>query len=345
MPPRLLISTSLLCLGVVLTSVTAPLTANDLLQANRCQVIPLAGQQVAFQIDGIEKTRWHFGTSYPRPFFFPFRGPSGASLTRMGHPGAPNHDHHRSVWFAHAKINGHDFWSDNTQCRIRQKSWLAYHDGPDEAIMAASLAWLDPDGSELLTQELVSAILPLPNGEHALEVQITVRLSEEQAQQPLELEKTTFGFFAVRVAKTLSVHFGDGTLTNSEGAIGEKNIFGKPAPWVDYSGSVLVGRGPNRTTRREGITYFDHPSNPRYPTHWHVREDGWMGASSCFLKSFSLEPDQPLTWRYLLHAHSGDYSAAKATKLHTAFAKRPGFQVQKSKKPHLSYEVSRLASP
>ncbi|HAY79257.1 MAG TPA: hypothetical protein DCY79_05560, partial [Planctomycetaceae bacterium] len=166
MPPRLLISTSLLCLGVVLTSVTAPLTANDLLQANRCQVIPLAGQQVAFQIDGIEKTRWHFGTSYPRPFFFPFRGPSGASLTRMGHPGAPNHDHHRSVWFAHAKINGHDFWSDNTQCRIRQKAWLAYHDGPDEAIMAASLAWLDPDGSELLTQELVSAILPLPNGEH-----------------------------------------------------------------------------------------------------------------------------------------------------------------------------------
>ena len=37
--------------------------------------------------------------------------PSGATLTRIGHPGAENHDHHRSVWFAHHKVNGLDFWS------------------------------------------------------------------------------------------------------------------------------------------------------------------------------------------------------------------------------------------
>ncbi|MEZ5432290.1 MAG: DUF6807 family protein [Verrucomicrobiales bacterium] len=50
---------------------------------------------------------------YPRGrLHFPLTGPSGEPLTRMGHPGAENHDHHRSVWFAHNKLNGLDFWSE-----------------------------------------------------------------------------------------------------------------------------------------------------------------------------------------------------------------------------------------
>ena len=57
--------------------------------------------QVSLQIDGEERTRWHFDAKYPRPFFYPLIGPSGDTLTRMGHPGAQNHDHHRSVWWAH----------------------------------------------------------------------------------------------------------------------------------------------------------------------------------------------------------------------------------------------------
>jgi hypothetical protein len=67
----------------------------------RCQVVPLPGKQVAIGIDGRECLRWHGGDGAPRPFFFPLIGPSGLPLTRMGHPGAPNHDHHRSIWFAH----------------------------------------------------------------------------------------------------------------------------------------------------------------------------------------------------------------------------------------------------
>ncbi|MFP6902652.1 MAG: DUF6807 family protein, partial [Verrucomicrobiia bacterium] len=60
-----------------------------------CQIVPLPDNQASLQIDGVERTRWHFDAKYPRPFFYPFNGPSGETLTRMGHPGAPNHDHHR----------------------------------------------------------------------------------------------------------------------------------------------------------------------------------------------------------------------------------------------------------
>ena len=53
-------------------------------QLDRCELLPLPGHQVSFQIDGDEKTRWQYGKEYPRPFFYPFNGPSGTSLTRHG---------------------------------------------------------------------------------------------------------------------------------------------------------------------------------------------------------------------------------------------------------------------
>ncbi len=307
---------------------------------DRCELIPLPENQVSFQIDGIEKTRWYFGGEYPRPFFYPFNGPSGTSLTRMGHPGAQNHDHHRSIWFAHAKIAGIDFWSDNTKARVIQKLWQAYENSPDEAIMASLCGWYDETGIEQMEQEIVAALIPMENNEHALEIQITMRPPADAKQ--VVLEKTNFGFLAVRVAKTISIHFGGGEIRNSEGQTGEENTFGRAARWMDYSGPVVVGKGKERNRVTEGITFFDHPDNPRYPTNWHVRSDGWMGASFCMSEGFVIEKGKPLILRYLLHAHSGEYGANKATIVANSFNERKGFIVQKSKRKHRQFDVLRI---
>ena len=237
-----------------------------------CEVLPLPEHQAAFLIAGQERVRWHFGASYPRPFFYPFVGPSGRSLTRMGHPGAANHDHHRSIWFAHEKVQGDNFWSDQTETRIRQKQWLAYQDGKDEALMAVLLGWYGSDSAELLQQELIACVRPEENGETLLELQSTFRPTAET----LDFGKSNFGFLAVRVAKHLSAYFGGGRLTNSEGLITEEVVFGKRARWMDYSGPVPSFGSGGLLSTDEGITYFDHPGNPGYPTGWHVRSDGWM---------------------------------------------------------------------
>lgn len=328
--------------ALLAASILAPdLQADDpTFQPSRCEIIPLPGHQVSFQIDGVEKSRWHYGQQYPRPFFYPFNGPSGVSLTRMGHPGAQNHDHHRSVWFAHAKLNGVDFWSDNTKARVRQKWWYAYLDGNNECVMASLTGWFHGDGNELMEQDVVAALIPMKDGEHALEIHITMRPSANVAQ--VELEQTNFGFLAVRVAKTLSAHFGGGTISNSEGQVDEPNIFGKPARWMDYSGPIVAGTGKDRKTVIEGITYFDHPTNPRYPTRWHLREDGWMGASFGMKEAFTITKDKPLQLRYLLHAHSGAYDHDAANAVHESFVKRPGFEVIKSTRKHRQYEVRRV---
>jgi hypothetical protein len=248
----------------------------------------------------------------------------------MGHPGAPDHDHHRSIWFAHAKVLGIDFWSDRTPARVRQKNWLCYQDGADEAAMAVLLGWYDGhDPKELLEQELVAGLRPGPDGETFWELQATFRPTAES----LEFGKTNFGFLAVRVAKSLSAHFGGGTITSSTGANGEPAVFGKPAAWMDYSGPVPRGD--------EGITYFDHAGNPGSPVSWHVREDGWMGAAPCLNGPLTTTRAQPLVLRYLLHAHRGRVDAARAAQVAKDFADRPPFVVGKANVKHQQYAVRR----
>ncbi|MCZ2342790.1 MAG: PmoA family protein [Bacteroidales bacterium] len=300
----------------------------------RCVLLPLPDHQIAAEIDGVERLRWHFGPQYPRPFFYPFLGPaSGRSLTRMGHPGAQNHDHHRSIWFAHAKAFGIDFWSENTKARIEQPFWFALEDGDDEAILAVRLHWKDGhDPKPLVEQDLLAAIRPGPEKETFLEIHTTFRPVSEQ----FEFQKSNFGLFAVRVAKPISGFFGGGTLTSSTGAVGEPDIFGKPARWMDYSGE-------QPGSHREGITYYDHPSNPGHPSSWHVREDGWMCASVCMQNGRTTTRREPLTLRYLLQAHAGTLDPKRAETVFTEFAQRPGLEVVKAPTKNRQYGARRLS--
>lgn len=307
----------------------------------RCRAIPLPGYQASFEIDGVERLRWHYGTEYPRPFFYPLIGPSGACLTRMGHPGAPNHDHHRSIWFAHNKVLGIDFWSEGTPAFIRQKEWRVYEDSDEHAAMAVALKWFDGhDPSALLEQELIAIVRPAEGGETLVELQSTFH---PQATM-LEFGQTNFGFLAVRVAKSISTHFGGGTLTSSEGQEQEPAIFGKPARWMDYSGAVLIpGAGKHEETV-EGVTYFDHPTNPNHPARWHVREDGWMGASACMEQPILTTREAPLRLRYLLHAHAGPHNPTQAQHIFQQFSTWPRYEAVKSTKKHQQFELKSISS-
>ncbi|MGB7344498.1 MAG: PmoA family protein [Pirellulaceae bacterium] len=299
----------------------------------RCQIVPLPGRQVAFGIDGRERLRWHAATDAPRPFFFPLIGPSGLPLTRMGHPGAPDHDHHRSIWFAHHKVLGINFWGENTDARIRQEEWLAYEDGDDSAKMACRLAWYDGhDPTALIDQQLIVSVSPDDADGVLLEIQTTLKPIADS----LELNQTNFGLLAVRVAKSISARFGDGVLTGANGEQTEKKLFGKQSPWIDYSGSI-----DQEVT--EGITYFDHKSNPTYPSKWHVRDDGWMGSSICRDAPIMLQKSEPLVLRYLLHAHAGAIHAEAANTIAKRFDGSPSFRIGPSEKP--SHGKSILRNP
>ena len=107
---------SVLVAGVLLLfspPASAQITLPDAKPVPRMQVLPLPYAQASMQRDGKEITRYHFAGSLRRPLLYPIIGPSGRSLTRMGHPHDPvGHSHHNSVWNTHFKVGGVDFWGD-----------------------------------------------------------------------------------------------------------------------------------------------------------------------------------------------------------------------------------------
>lgn len=297
-----------------------------------CEVIPLAEQRFSFRVNGREVVCWNASPSAPRPFLYPVIGPSGSELTRMGHPGAPNHDHHRSVWIAHNKLLGIDFWSEETPARIRQSGWLVLEDGA-QGVMAVTLGWFDGhDPAPLVEQEMILALRPLEGHEYLLDWQFRFTPRADQ----IEFQKTNFGFLAVRVAKSLSAVFGGGQLTDSAGRVGEKAIFGQSAQWVDYSGPIV---SPDRRVVTEGITYFDHPGNATFPSRWHVRDDGWMGCAPCLEQGIVISKSQPLSLRYGMFIHSGTPDADRVGQARIMWQEMPQYRVRKGTRPHHQFEL------
>jgi len=78
-------------------------------------------------------------------------------------------------------------------------------------------------------------------------------------------------------------HAGTGTIINAEG-VKNTAAWGKRSTWVDYHGP--------KDGKVYGVAIFDHPSNPRHPTWWHVR-DYALFAANPFGKHDFREPQGP----------------------------------------------------
>ncbi len=304
---------------------------------HRLRIEPLAERQFGFYIGETEVTRWHFSDLAPRPYFFPVNGPSGQSLTRMGHPGAPNHDHHRSFWFAHSDMLGIDFWSEGSPARIRQSQWYAIEDGDEAARVAFELVWTDGhDPRPLIKQDVFATIRTAPLG-WTLEMQSDFRATA----MGIEFRQSNFGVLGLRVAKSLSAVFGGGLMTGADGFEGEPQLFGKPNRWIDYSGPIYSAAAESADSRRiEGLTLIDHSSNPGHPAKWHVRDDGWIGPSLSRDAAVTVPQNDPLTCRYLLYVHSGICDPQQISSLAQIFDSSPPLQFKKSTRPHFQFEIS-----
>jgi len=238
----------------------------------------------------------------------------------MGHPHDPeSHRHHNSVWISHNDVDGISFWSDSGDGKIRHKRIVKFEDVGERSTIVTENEWLTNENKALLFETRRVTILLLPDSEWLLIIDMEFKAKDK----PVTLGKTPFGMIGVRMAKTIGVNDGGGRIRNSEGAVNEKDVLWKRARWVDYSGAAT-------NERLEGITLFDHPDNPNFPTYFHVRNDGWMGTSLTFDGPRKIQSNEPLHLCYGLYIHS-DMKAKEAieakwkqfTKTHTTNPANP----------------------
>jgi hypothetical protein len=157
--------------------------------------------------------------------------------------------------------------------------------------------WVDKSGKVLLEERRRVSLELLPNNESLL----VLDLRFEAKGAAVTFGKTPFGLVGVRMAKSIGIADGGGTIRNSEGNVdeqGDNGCFWKRARWCDYSGPIAPGKN-------EGATLLDHPANPNHPTFFHVRSDGWMGTSFTHDAARVVEPGKPLQLRYAVYVHAG----------------------------------------
>lgn len=238
----------------------------------------------------------------PKPFLYPIFGPGQVPLTRsypmVQVPGEEeSHPHHRSLWFTHGSVNGHDFWLEQPASgRIVHEKLIQIRPGRESGLVVTSNRWVTSRGAVLCTDTRSMSFHAISDTIRALDMEVTIHASEGD----LVFGDSKEGSMAVRVAETMRVRrptsegpasrtLERGSILNSAGAR-DSEAWGKRAAWCAYYGPV--------EGRQMGIAVFDHPSNPRHPTWWHVRDYGLLAANPFGTHDFEKLSD----------AHAGDLS-------------------------------------
>src|SRR5690606_5911110 len=152
--------------------------------------------------------------------------------------------------------------------RIVQKELLEARGGPEQGVVRTANAWVNAAGETLLTDETTLTVYRRPNG-RMFDLAITLKASEGK---DLTFGDTKEGTMAIRLAESMRLkpnrHYAGkppGQILQNTGAK-DNATWGKRAAWTAYTGLV---NGKTMT-----VVMFDHPSNPRHPTWWHVRDYG-----------------------------------------------------------------------
>ena len=257
-------------------------------------------------------TSYHYGSEQARPYLYPVVGPYGHGITRnypmvTGVPGeTSDHRHHRSLYTAFGEVNGVDHWSEGQgHGRIVHRRFTAVVSGPVYGRIVAENDWVSHSGQTVVTETREMVFYNTPAGCRSLDYTVAFHAGDEAVTFGDTKEG---GIISVRVASSMDVNRGlGGQINNAYGGLDERETWGKPSPWCDYSGPVAG--------RSVGIALFDHPTNLRYPTQWHVRNYGLMTAN-CFGWSYyendtsldgshTMPPYTDMAFRYRVYVHAG----------------------------------------
>ncbi|HSW49673.1 MAG TPA: PmoA family protein [Bryobacteraceae bacterium] len=308
-----------------MTRATLPLLAALASACLAADPVSFAGQpgRIHVSIEGKPFTTMLCSADQDKPFLHPLRTSTGIVVTR-GWPIDPapgdstDHPHQRGLWWAHGLTNGVDFWTNGPKTGRYELKTSPKAD-PKTGSIRTELNMASPDGrvhGSLVEEYAFSAL------GSARVVDVFVRILADRGA-PVKLGDTREGAMAVRVCEELNESRG-ASLLNSEGGVGEKQIWGKRARWVDYSGKV--------GGQVVGVAMFDHPSNPKFPTYWMARGYGLL-AANCFGESEFTEDktrDGSLTipaggslgFRHRVLIHLGDAKEAAVEKLYQQWARK-----------------------
>lgn len=266
-----------------------------------------------------------------KPYFYPVIGPRGIPVTR-GWPMDPqkgddqDHVHHKSLWVAHGDVNGADLWGEEAGHGYQEhKEFTRLLSGPFVGGFDERLVWLDKEHRPLLAEHRSARFYNLPANLRVMD--LSVKFIAEHG--PVAFGDTKEGgIVSLRVSSRMDGKQ-TGLIQNAFGGKGEAETWGKPSPWVDYSG-LLRGK-------RIGIAIFDHRDNLRHPARWHVRDYGLFALNPFALShyrygrdangAFFLEAGKELHFQFRILIHQNDAVKGKVADRYLSYAFPPKVEI------------------
>ncbi len=303
--------------------------------------IQVADGHLDFRIGTALVSRYHIAPDVAKPYFWPVNAPNEVPLTRAwpmekAPPGgSTDHPHQKSAWFCHGDvipeglaiqhrikgIEGVDFWSEapgHGRIVCTQVGQLKESAG-NHAQIATHNEWRTADDLKVLDEERTIHLYDL--GAARL---IVLDIDVSASVCPVTFGDTKEGSMGIRINDQIRADKGAGRIENAEGKVGEKECWGYPSAWCDYSGPI--------DGKVVGLAILADPSN-RYPSCWHSRGYGLMAANP-FGRARSgfpamkgrtdlvrLGKGEHLKLRYGLLLHTGDARDGKVAELYQHFVK------------------------
>lgn len=291
-------------------------------------------------IDGKPFTAYHYGAQWRKPFLWPVNCEGGVGITRdypMEEQSTPkldrDHPHHKSLWTAFGEVNGHDLWAEGDDAGNQRCKDVTFGSGDAYGWIRSANMWETKEGTPLIEEIREYRFYATPENARLLDVFVTFKASQGEV---LFGDTKEGGIVSVRMRPDICHK--KAVITNALGDVGEENAWGKPSPWCDFSGDV-----PEVGWR--GLTIFDNPSNLRYPTSWHVREYGLMGANAFGYSYFNekeynhgLIPENgdytipaggELSFAYRVYVHTGNVADAEVAQRYQDYTAPPKASCEK----------------
>lgn len=271
------------------------------------------GRELTLLADGRTLWTFHFAPEDNWPYFHPLSLPGGPVLTGLS---PKDHPWHRALWFSWKFINGVNYWefkdlkdpASEPAGRTELAGREEVKNSANGATITVDIAYRYDGGVVMKEKRTIRVGLPRQDGSYVIDWQGAFAALDRD----VELNKDTgyAGLFFRGSPKLAQPRY-----LNSEGAK-TMAVHQKAAKWIDLTGVADPDFGP------AGVTIFDHPDNPRFPTPWwrdRSRDDddiSYIGSAPLFTGPYVIKAGRSLRLRYRVLVHKG---AANAEALNREF--------------------------
>lgn len=270
-------------------------------------------KMVALLHEGKIIWKLNFDQEQDKPYFHPLKTPDGYELT-LERP--KDHPWHRGLWFSWKDINGVNYWEEDPAKGVAEgrsiiKSVNIETNKDFSARVTFEISY-EENNTPVITETrklLISS--PVQQDQYTIDwdqtfnFQKDVRLYLEKPAKHGGKEWGGYAGLSFRASDSLI----DQRFLASNGWENTADItgYGEKAQWMDMTAKVI-----GADNQYAGLTIYDSPKNPRYPSPWYVwftkGEHAFFTPSILFDGPMEFKKDDTLSLEYLVLIHDGKKS-------------------------------------